>query len=155
MSDLRIISLNTHDLQGLNKRIDVLEYFKDKNFHIYCLQDTHFTKNDVDKTKAQWGKDYVMSTFRSDARGVAILFGKDVELSIHKQVIDEEGNFIIFDITIFKQRLTLVNLYGPNEDDPMLLGFFQNLSNHIDIINNKTFILCRDYNCILDSLLCC
>ena len=56
MSDLRIISLNTHYLQELNKRIDVLEYFKDKNFHIYCLQDTHFTKNDVDKIKAQWGK---------------------------------------------------------------------------------------------------
>ena len=97
------------------------EYLKDKNFHIYCLQDTHFT----DKIKVQWGKDYVMSTFRSNARGVAILFGNDIELSIHKQVIDEGGNFIILDITIFKQILTLVNLYGPNEDDPMLLFFFK------------------------------
>ena len=60
-----------------------------------------------------------MSTFRSNARGVAILFGKDIELSIHKQVIDEGGNFIILHITIFKQRLTLVNLYGPNEIDSM------------------------------------
>ena len=83
MSDLRIISFNTQGLQGINKRIDVLEYLKDKNFHIYCLQDTHFTKDDADKIKVQWGKDYVMSTFRSNARGVAILFGKDIELSIH------------------------------------------------------------------------
>ena len=58
MSDLRIISFNTQGLQGINKRIDVLEYLKDKNFHIYCLQDTHFTKDDVDKTKVQWGEDY-------------------------------------------------------------------------------------------------
>ena len=33
--------------------------------------------------------------------------------------------------------------------------FFQNLANHIGIINNGTFILCGDYNCILDSLLDC
>ena len=122
MSDLRIISFNTQGLQGINKRIDVLEYLKDKNFHIYCLQDTHFTKDNVDKTKVQWGKGYVMSTFRPNARGVAILFGKDIELSIHIQVIDEGGNFIILNITIFKQRLTLVNLYGPNEDDPMFFS---------------------------------
>ena len=152
MSDQNIIYFNTQGIQGINKRIGVLEYLKDKNFNIYCLQDTHFTKDDVDKIKVQWGKDYVMSTFRSNARGVAVLFGKDIELSIHKQVIDEGGNFIILDITIFKQRLTLVNLYGPNEDDPM---FFQNLANHIDIINNEKFILCGDYNCILDPLLDC
>ena len=152
MSDLRIISFNTQGLQEINKRIDVLEYLKDKIFHIYCLQDTHFTKDDVDKIKVQWGKNYVMSTFRSNARGIAILFGKDKELSIHKQVIDEGGNFIILDITMFKQRLTLVNLYGPNEDDPM---FFQNLANHIDIIDNEKFILCGVHNCILDPLLDC
>ena len=38
MSDLRIISFNTQGLQGINKRIDVLKYLKDKNFHIFCLQ---------------------------------------------------------------------------------------------------------------------
>ena len=79
MSDLRIISSNTQGLQGINKIFDILEYLKDKNFHIYCLQDTYFTKDDVDKIKDQWGKDYVMSTFRSNARDVAILFGKDIE----------------------------------------------------------------------------
>ena len=119
MSDQHIIYFNTQGLQGINKRIDLLEYLKDKNFNIYCLQDTHFTKDGVDKIKVQWWEDYVMSTFRSNARGVAVLFGKDIELSIHKQVIDEGGNFIILDITICKQRLTLVNLYGPNVDDPM------------------------------------
>ena len=31
--------------------------------------------------------------------------------------------------------------------------YFQNLSNHIDIINNEHFIKCGDYNCLLDPLL--
>ena len=33
--------------------------------------------------------------------------------------------------------------------------FFQNIANHIDIMNNEKFILCGDYNCILDPLLDC
>ena len=93
-----------------------------------------------------------MSTFRSNARGVKKLFGNDVKLSIHKLDIDEGGYFIILDITIFKQRLTLVNLYGLNKDDPML---FQNLSNHIDIINNENIFYLEILNCILDQLLDC
>ena len=74
-------------MQGLNKRIDVLLYLKDNTFYIYLLQDTHFTKDDVDKIKNRWGKDYVLSTFRSNTRGVAIIFRKVVEMSIHKQHI--------------------------------------------------------------------
>ena len=62
-----------------------------------------------------------MVTFRSNTKCVAILFGKDAELSIHKQVIDKGGIIITLDITIFKQTLTLMNLYGLNEDDPMFL----------------------------------
>ena len=33
--------------------------------------------------------------------------------------------------------------------------FFENIANHIDIMNNEKFILCGDYNCILDPLLDC
>ena len=38
MSDLRIISFNTQGLRGINKRIYVLEYLKDKTFCICWLQ---------------------------------------------------------------------------------------------------------------------
>ena len=30
---------------------------------------------------------------------------------------DEEGRFLIMDVTLGEQRITLVNLYGPNKDD--------------------------------------
>ena len=152
LSDLHILSFNTQGLQGLNKRTDVLEFLKDKKYQIYCLQDTHFTDEDVEKLKDQWGQNYILSNFKSNARGVAILIGKDVEIEIHKQIIDEDGNYIILDITISNQRLTLINLYGPNNDNPM---FFQNIADHIDNIPNDKYIVCGDYNCILDPSLDC
>ena len=84
MSDLCLLSFNTQGLQGLNKRIDVLEFLKDKTYQIYCLQDTHFTEEEVEKLKDQWGQNYILSNFKSNARGVAILIGKDVDFKIHK-----------------------------------------------------------------------
>ena len=43
--------------------------------------------------------------------------------------------------------LTLVNLYGPNNDNP---NFFQEISNCIDEIGNDEAIMCGDYNCVLN-----
>ena len=34
------------------------------------------------------------------------------------EIIDERGNFIILDINIQDYRMTLVAMYGPNEDNP-------------------------------------
>ena len=78
------------------------------------------------------------------------MIGKNVEYTIHKQTIDIGGNYIVLDITVCNQRPTLINIYGPNNDDPV---FFQNIANLIDITNNDKYILCGDYNCILDPIL--
>ena len=78
------------------------------------------------------------------------MIDKNVEYTIHKQTIDIGGNYIVLDITVCNQRLTLINIYGPNNDDPV---FFQNIANLIDITNNDKYILYGDYNCILDPIL--
>ena len=41
-----------------------------------------------------------------------------------KLILDTNGNFVILDITIQDYRLTLVVIYGPNDDNP---DFFQSL----------------------------
>ena len=98
------------------------------------------------------GENYILSNYKSNSRGVAILISKDVEFTIHQQYTDEGGNYIILDITIFNQRLTLINIYAPNTDCP---HFFQIIDNHIDRLNNDMLFLCGDFNCILDPTLDC
>ena len=47
--------------------------------------------------KDQWGKsNSIFSNYKSNARGVAILFGKDIDYKIHTKITDDNGNYIIF-----------------------------------------------------------
>ena len=148
MTSLRILSYNAQGLQGSEKRIDVFEYIKNKQYDIYCLQDTHFVNENESDIINQWGNSKgIISNFKSNSRGVAILFNNDIDLKIHQKIIDDGGNFIIVDMTIYNQRLTLVNLYGPNSDNP---NFFKQISSHIDNIHNTDIIICGDYNCVLN-----
>ena len=130
MADLKIISYNTQGLQGIQKRIDVFDYIKSKNCHIYCLQDTHFTDEDEINIRDQWGNsNCIFSNYQSNAKGVAVFFGKELDYRIQRKIIDTNGNYIILDLTVHDQKLTLINLYGPNNDNPQ---FFQDISNFID-----------------------
>ena len=84
MSDLRILSYNTQDLHGIEKRIDILEYLKDKKSHIYCLQDTHFTEENEMNIKDQWANsNCIVGNYKLNAREVVVLFGKDIDYKIH------------------------------------------------------------------------
>ena len=64
--------------------------------------------------------------------------------------MDDNGNFIIVNMSIYNQQLTLVNLYGPNSDNP---NFFKLISNQIDDNDNTDIIICGDYNCVLNPKL--
>ena len=44
------------------------------------------------------------------------------------------GNILIVDITICNMRFTLVNLYGPNTEDP---NFYQLIVQKVKLFNNK------------------
>ena len=148
MTSLRILSYNAQGLQGSEKRIDVFEYIKNKQYDIYCLQDTHFVNENESDIINQWGNSKgIIRNFKSNSRGIAILFNNDIDLKIHQKIIDDGGNFIIVDMTIYNQRLTLVNLYGPNSDNP---NFFKQIASHIDNIHNTDIIICGDYNCVLN-----
>ena len=46
------------------------------------------------------------------------------KFQINQEIIDERDNFIILDINIQDSRMTLVAIYGPNEDNP---EFFKRL----------------------------
>lgn len=146
MADLRIITYNTQGLQGIQKRLDIFDFLKNKKCHIYCLQDTHFTASDEINIRDQWGNNCIFSNNRSNARGVAILFGKELDYKIRRSIIDTDGNYIILDMTVHNQKLTLVNLYGPNNDKP---AFFQNIANYIEEIGNNDNIICGDFNCVI------
>ena len=78
---------------------------------------------------------------------MAIFFNKRLDYKIRRKIIDENGNFIILDLKVHTQRLSFINLYGPNKDNP---DFLKIISNYIDEIGNTDIIICGDYNCVLN-----
>ena len=145
---LHIITVNCQGLGSPEKRRDVLNYLKEKQFHIYCLQDTHFISELEPYIQAQWGYKCVFNSYLSNSRGVAILFNNTFEYEIHKIKADHSSNFIILDITIEGERITLINIYGPNEDSPK---FYENIFDHIELFQNEKFIICGDFNVALNQ----
>ena len=51
-------------------------------------------------------------------------------------------------MTVDGERLTLVNLYGPNCDNP---AFYSQIFDNIDSFENDKIILCGDFNLVLDQ----
>ena len=56
------------------------------------------------------------------------------------------------DINIQGKKITLVNLYGPNQDSP---NFYTNLLQKIAEFDNDQLFLCGDLNFILDPEMDC
>ena len=150
--EAKILSVNCQGLRANEKRSDVFNYLKSKSCHIYCLQDTHFTK-DVEKSiRAQWGNDCLFSFGTSNSRGVAILFAKNIEYIVHDHISGSDGNFVIADLTVETTRITLINIYGPNKDAP---DFFSNILLLAGKYKNDKVIWCGDFNVVQNPNLDC
>ena len=143
MAELKILSFNVQGLGGIKKQKDVFNYLQNKNFDMLYLQDTHFTSDQEIHIRNRWeGNCYFSATPQSNARGVAIFFGKNLDYKIHNQIQD----------TISDKRLSLINVYGPNKDDPT---FYVNAFKSITDIGNDLFIICGDFNLTLNPDLDC
>ena len=146
-STIKIMSMNCQGLGDLDKCRDVFHFIRQKKYAIYLLQDTHFTTKQENYIRSMWGFDCIFDSFSSQSRGVAILFNNTVDYKIHGIKKGNDGNKLIVDISIHEKKLTLVNVYGPNRDQP---NFYNQLKDDINNIGNETVIIGADFNLILD-----
>ena len=142
---LKISSTNCRGLGDYAKRKDVFNFLRDKKFGIYCLQDTHFTTTLEPYIRAEWGGEVLFSSYTSNSRGVCILFSNFVEYKVHNSKTDQNGNMLILDLEIEGKRLTLANIYGPNDDSP---NFFLKVQESIEEFDNEIVIICGDFNLV-------
>ena len=118
---ITIASINCQGLATPSKRKDVLNFYKSKNYSIVCFQDTHFVPDLEPYIESQWGYRCIFNSFTSNSRGVAIFFQNNFELKLHREKKDDAGNLLALDMNINENRVTLINIYGPNSDCPAFL----------------------------------
>ena len=96
---------------------------------------------------SEGGLQCIIAPFKNNSRGVAILFNNDIDFTIHRTIIDVNGNFISTDLTVEDKRFTLTNLYGPNTDDPY---FYRKVFENIQDLGNESTVIVGDWNLVLD-----
>uniref|UniRef100_A0AAQ5Y5I9 exodeoxyribonuclease III n=1 Tax=Amphiprion ocellaris TaxID=80972 RepID=A0AAQ5Y5I9_AMPOC len=147
---LTFCSWNVNGINEPVKRGKVIAHLKSLHADVVFLQETHL-KNDAHcKIRAKWIGQVFHSKFPSKARGAAVIIRKNVPF-LHKSTIaDKEGRFVIVIGEIQSLPITLLNIYGPNKDEP---DFFKKTFDLIPDISTTNLIMGSDFNLVLDTYL--
>lgn len=143
-------SWNVRGLGHVLKRAKVFSHLKSLSTDIVYLQETHIRPTKEKLLRCSWANQIFQSTFSSKARGVAILIRKTVPFRHVSTVSDPNGRFILVTGYIHSFHVTLLNVYGPNFDDP---AFFRKIFSSLPDLSDTHLIVGGDFNCVLDSRL--
>jgi len=117
----------------------------------FLLQETHSTPNSEKNWMDDWGnKNIIFSHGTSNSRGVGILFKDSCDVDITKCFHDDDGRFIILDVVLNNQKITIINVYGPNKDEPL---FFESIHRKMNDFECESIIWGGDFNCVLDIMM--
>lgn len=147
ISNTTVVSYNVNGLKAVEKRRAIFHYLKHFKSNIILLQETHSTVADETVWSNEWGSKIYFCHGSNYSKGVAVLIDKNFPVQVGGIRIDQEGRFLLLDVTIGDFSLVIVNVYGPNEDDPT---FYQRLFEIVNTRENESLILAGDFNTTLD-----
>ena len=147
MGDLRFMSMNCRGLGSQEKRRDVINFLRKSHYDVIFLQDTHLTNYSIPFFNSLWRGKCYHSVKSSNSRGSTILIKASVSHEVISVTSCPAGNFVILVCKIGLSIFALVNIYGPNEDDP---NFFKNLDECIDLFPTDNIIIGGDFNFVID-----
>ena len=151
-NSIKLLSANCQGLGDNTKCVDVLNYLDQLKCDITCLQDTHWIEKDIKKIKNLWPGEVLLSGFKRNSRGVAILLKKTFEFTIMDTYSDNSGNLLVVDLKTSEMSIKIINIYAPNVDSP---SFFKRIFEIIDNSSLDYFLLCGDFNLVLDPTVDC
>lgn len=110
------------------------------------LQETHTLNEDNIKVARRWKGNIYATSFTSQARGVMTLIHESVSFRVCNIIGDKFGRYLIIHGSLLSLDLNLVNVYGPNSDEPR---FFTDLFLTFASLTGE-YIIAGDWNCTLD-----
>ena len=141
------------NVKGVNeavKRSKVLSHLKSLKADIIFLQETHLKDNFHNKLRCRWVNKIFHSNFSAKARGVCILIKKGIPFQQTSTIADKNGRYIIVSGELYGNLTILLNIYGPNFDDP---EFYRKVFALIPDNPDANLIIGGDLNLALDNYL--
>ena len=142
--------LGTLNVRGLGNRIKrrtILNYFKNKNLDIACMQEVHCSAKLTKLWQTEWGSKWCAALGNNNSRGVAIIFNPKLNVKVMQTGTDHDGRHVICTIKKDDKEFTLCNVYAPNVDS---LEFFINLFKILSKYARENIVLGGDFNLVLD-----
>ena len=124
------------------KRLRVRQEMEIKHYKsLDLIRQTHLRPNylsDVlSSVKDNWSGDVFINGISSNCRGLMILIKNSFEYQVCGVHSDELGNMLMIDIKINYTNYLLLNIYGPNTDNPV---FFLKIYNNHCRIDSMTIL---------------
>ena len=117
MAIIKLHSFNCRGLQDYCKRTKIFRYTRSIGSDILFLQETHADTNDEKIVKIPVVRKRIFACFSSNSKCVAINFRNSINLKIKGNYKDLNGRSLILNTLLNDIPVTLVNVYGPNQDD--------------------------------------
>lgn len=147
---LKFLTWNVRGVGSQTKKNKVLNYLKNIQADICLIQETHLSQFTQNNLKTTHFNHCFSSYYNSKQRGVCILINKNIQFNHHTTISDPEGRFIIINISINNNPITIGNIYGPNSDDP---SFFSNVFSSLSNLSSCPIIIGGDYNTVINPTL--
>jgi len=147
-----VFSLNVRGIRGQAKRRSIFSFLKDQTeANIFFLQETYSEQNDENVWRKEWGGELFFSHGTKHSKGACILINPTEQTQVDYSYSNISGRIVLITISLNGQKLTLCNIYAPN-DQGNQLQFMQELNNCIiDKTELTSLIIGGDWNCTLSK----
>ena len=144
------MSINCRGLTQQQKRRDVLNYLRGSSADIIFLQETHLSEHSIPFFNSLWPGRCYHSCKTSNSGGTTILMSPSFSYNLVSEQASKEGNFVLVVIEVNNSILTVLNVYGPNDDTP---SFYKNIDSLLQQFPQENIIVGGDFNFVIDIAL--
>ena len=130
------------------KDTDWLNGYKNKT-HIYAVYKKPTSDLKTHRLKVRGWKNIFHANGKQNKAGVPILISDKIDLKIKKITRDKEGHYIMIQVSIQEEDITIVNIYAPNIGTPQYIR--QALTDTKGEVNSNTIIV-GDFNTLLTPM---
>ena len=145
LDKIKIVSLNVRGFRDEKKRKETFNFLRKNKFDILCIQESHSEVADEKLWTAQCGCQAFYSHGCKDSQGVVTYVNKSIKAELCYS--DCEGRYVIIQVTKDEETFLVINVYGPNNDNP---EFFKDLCINIGKLDSMNLVLIGDYNLVMD-----
>jgi exonuclease III len=142
---IKLINQNVQGLKNPTKRRKLFKWALKKNPDIITIQEAHIEEQNINNWKDLWKGSISYSCGSHKSKGVATLVNPNTDHKIIKEEKDQEGRWVITNMDIKGENLTIANYYGPNLDEP---HHMEEMFNKINEWGTDNLILTGDFNLV-------